>query len=110
MGGRMKGALQKTQSPVAAGQSAGQEAEAPIVVQPADLGKAEATLMAQLALRGHATHKLTSGGFLVVRQGCSRHCSDIEALEAFARQVGAIRADQAGTRLRSAPKERDYGD
>lgn len=83
--------FQKAQSPVAAGQSAGQEAEAPIVAQPVDDGKAEATLMAQLALRGHATHKLASRGFLVVRQGCSRHCSDIEALEAFARQVGAIR-------------------
>lgn len=83
--------LQKAQSPVAAGRSASQEAVELIVSQPVDDGKAEATLMAQLALRGHATHKLASRGFLVVWQGYSRHCSDIEALEAFARQVGAVR-------------------
>jgi hypothetical protein len=53
--------------------------------------KHESTLIAQLALRGHATHKLERGGYLVVWQGCSRHCGDLESLEAFARQVGAVR-------------------
>lgn len=52
--------------------------------------KHESTLIAQLALRGHATHKLERGGYLVVWQGCSRHCGDLESLEAFARQVGAV--------------------
>lgn len=53
--------------------------------------KHESTLVAKLALRGHATHKLASGGYLVVWQGCSRHCGDLESLEAFARQVGAFK-------------------
>lgn len=53
--------------------------------------KHERTLIAQLALRGHAAHKLERGGYLVCWQGCSRHCGDLESLEAFARQVGAIR-------------------
>jgi len=53
--------------------------------------KHEATLTAALALRGHAVHKLASGGFLVCWQGHSRHCGDLESLQAFARQVGAVR-------------------
>lgn len=53
--------------------------------------KLRSSLIAALALKGHACHELATGGFLVVWQGCSRHCGDVEALEAFARQVGAIR-------------------
>jgi len=52
--------------------------------------KHEATLTAQLALRGHAVHKLASGGYLVCWRGCTRHCGDLQSLEQFARQVGAI--------------------
>jgi hypothetical protein len=48
------------------------------------------TLRASLALRGHQVHVLAAGGLLVVWQGCSRHCGDVEALEEFARQVGAV--------------------
>lgn len=91
--------LQKAQSPVAAGQSAGQEAVEPIVSQYVDLGKAEATLMAQLALKGHAvyrvardtriSHPVPKDSYIVTRWGMVRHCTDLEALEAFARQVGA---------------------
>jgi hypothetical protein len=53
--------------------------------------KLESTLIAQFALRGHAVHRLEAGGYLVSWHNCSRHCLDLEALEAFARQVGAIR-------------------
>lgn len=53
--------------------------------------KVEATLTAALALRGHAVHKLATGGFLVCWLGHSRHCGDLESLAAFARQVGAVR-------------------
>lgn len=49
------------------------------------------TLRAALAIKGHAVHELRSGAFLVTWMNCTRHCGDIEALEAFARQVGAIR-------------------
>lgn len=63
------------------------------VAEPVTLAatKLVSTLQAALALRGHQCHKLASGGFLVVWQGCSRHCGDVVSLEAFARQVGAIR-------------------
>ena len=53
--------------------------------------KARASLVAALALRGYAVHELATGGFLVVWQGHSRHCSDLDELARFARQVGAAR-------------------
>ncbi|QHE86318.1 hypothetical protein [Hydrogenophaga sp. BPS33] len=56
-----------------------------------DAVKLQSTLQAALALKGHQCHALATGGFLVVWKGCSRHCGDVDALEAFARQVGAIR-------------------
>lgn len=52
--------------------------------------KRAATLQAQLALRGHVVHRIQGGGFLVTRYNMHRHCGDVESLEAFARQVGAI--------------------
>lgn len=51
-----------------------------------------ATLMAQLALKGQQVHALRTGGFLVTWSGYVRHCGDLEALEAFAVQVGAATA------------------
>lgn len=61
------------------------------VAQPSDqAGKRVATLIAQLALRGHVVHRIQGGGFLVTRHSMHRHCVDVESLEAFARQVGAI--------------------
>lgn len=53
--------------------------------------KLASTLQAALALKGHQCHVLATGGFLVLWQGHSRHCGDLDSLEAFARQVGAIR-------------------
>jgi hypothetical protein len=53
--------------------------------------KLVSTLQAALALKGHQCHVLATGGFLVLWQGHSRHCGDLDSLEAFARQVGAIR-------------------
>lgn len=49
------------------------------------------TLKAQFALRGHSVFAIEDGAFLVTRMGMCKHCPDIEALEAFARQAGAVR-------------------
>lgn len=51
-------------------------------------GKAVATLMAQLAIKGHAVHTLKDGGFLVCKYGYTHHAADFEALQAFARKLG----------------------
>jgi hypothetical protein len=50
-----------------------------------------ATLVAQFAITGYQVHALASGGFLVFRYGCVRHCSHIDSLEAFANEVEANR-------------------
>lgn len=57
----------------------------------ATTSKREATIIAALALKGHAVHRLATGGFLVSRWTGTRHCQDVESLDAFARQVGALR-------------------
>lgn len=49
------------------------------------------TLCAALALRGHQVHELASGEYLVTRWGLSRVCPSLDALQAFARQIGAVR-------------------
>ncbi|MDG5973725.1 hypothetical protein H010_00590 [Hydrogenophaga taeniospiralis CCUG 15921] len=55
------------------------------------LDKAVATLRAQLALRGIHCYDCTTGGWLVCDHTMSRHCPNVESLDAFARQVGATR-------------------
>ena len=57
--------------------------------QPPD-GKVIATLIAKLALAGHAVHQGQCGDFTVVQRnwGMSRYCQDAKALKAFAVQVG----------------------
>jgi hypothetical protein len=45
------------------------------------------TLIARMALAGHAVHKLQDG-FLVTRWGMSRHCPDLAALVNFGRVLG----------------------
>lgn len=49
------------------------------------------TLKAQFALRGHSVFAIEDGAFLVTRHGLCKHCPSIEALDAFAQQVGAVR-------------------
>lgn len=51
--------------------------------------KAISTVTAQLALAGHAVHAGACGDFLVSKWNMSRYCQDFEALQEFARQVGA---------------------
>ena len=51
-------------------------------------GKAVATQIAELALAGHAVHKLQCGDFLVCKYGYSHYAQDFEALLAFARKLG----------------------
>ena len=52
-------------------------------------GKTEATLIAKLALRGFAVHRLEVGGYLVAKWNLTRHCADLSELESFAQKVGA---------------------
>ena len=51
-------------------------------------GKAIATQIAELALAGHAVHKLQCGDFLVCKYGYSHYAQDFEALQAFSRRLG----------------------
>lgn len=82
--------LQKAQSPAATGLSAKETSDTAIVAQPLEERKHEATLMAKLALRGHAVHRMVEGGYLVVFHGYVKRCADLDALEGFARIVGAV--------------------
>lgn len=50
-----------------------------------------ATLKAAFALRGIHVYDATVGGWLVGAWNLSRYCRTLDDLEAFARQVGAIR-------------------
>ena len=50
--------------------------------------KAVATQIAELALSGHAVHKLQCGDFLVCKWGYSHYAQDFDALLAFARKLG----------------------
>ena len=50
--------------------------------------KAEATQIAELAVRGHAVHKGKSGDYLVCKYGLSRYCHDFDELQLFARKLG----------------------
>lgn len=52
-------------------------------------GKAFSTLRAQLAIRGVALKRLPGGGFLVRSWGMGRVLPDLQAVEAFAKKVGA---------------------
>ena len=83
-------APQKAQSPVGAGQCANEKADTAVVAQSLEQRKHEATLMARLALPGHAVHRVADG-YLVCRQGYVKHCADLQALESFAVQVGVRR-------------------
>lgn len=50
--------------------------------------KVTATLIAQLALAGHAVHKAQDGGFIVTKWGQTRYCANLAELAAFAQQLG----------------------
>jgi hypothetical protein len=50
--------------------------------------KAEATQIAELAVRGHEVHLLRDGGYLVSKYGHTHHAVDFAALQAFARRLG----------------------
>ena len=50
--------------------------------------KAITTLIAELALAGHAVHELRCGDFLVCKYGYSHYAQDFDALQAFARRLG----------------------
>ncbi len=64
---------------------------------PADFNaddKATATIIARLALEGHAVHRGRSGDFIASRWGMSRYCQDVAALQAFADLVGVRDASE----------------
>lgn len=52
--------------------------------------KREATLIAQLALAGHAVYKLADGGYLVSKWNLSYHADDFNDLAQFAQRLGVI--------------------
>ncbi len=52
-------------------------------------GKRIASLQAALALRGFELRPRHGGGWLIVRWNLVRDAGDLQAVEAFARQVGA---------------------
>lgn len=54
-----------------------------------DAGKYQATLTAQLAIKGFQVHPVTTGGFFVAKWNLTKFCPAIEDLQAFAEQVGA---------------------
>lgn len=55
------------------------------------LDKRVANVTAQLALEGFQVHAVTTGGYFVARWNLTKFCAAVEDLEAFARQVGAIK-------------------
>ena len=79
---------QKRETPLAGGAVAKQNTLAEIVAHESDENKALSTIVAKFALLGHAVHKLSDGGFVVVRWGMSRCCPDAAALGAFLAQIG----------------------
>lgn len=56
----------------------------------APLAKREATVTAQLALKGFQVHPVATGGYFIARWNLTKFCAAIEDLETFARQVGAV--------------------
>jgi hypothetical protein len=52
------------------------------------LRKALATLIAQLAMRGHAVHTIEGGGFFVCKYGHCYHAKDFADMQDFARRLG----------------------
>ena len=53
------------------------------------LRKRRETLAAKLALRGYELQQTADGAWLITRWNMARHATDLDAVEAFARQVGA---------------------
>mgnify|MGYP000511515574 CR=1 FL=1 len=51
--------------------------------------KALSSALAILALHGYAVLKGSNGDYSVSRRGISQGCDDLEALQDFARQIGA---------------------
>jgi hypothetical protein len=67
------------------------EAVATDDLQDADrAAKAAAALIEKLTLAGHTVHVNRFGSFMVSRWSMSRHCLDLESLQAFADQVGVL--------------------
>ena len=61
------------------------------IEEPTTQEKVRATLAAKLALAGgFVLLELADRTFLVTRWNSSRHCADLAAVAAFARQVGAL--------------------
>lgn len=52
--------------------------------------KEEITLIAKMAMAGHAVHRGKAGDFTACKYGMSRHCDDFAALKRFAILLGVI--------------------
>ena len=60
-------------------------------IEQAPTGKAIATLIATLALAGHAVHQLTDGSYLVSKYSYTHHAKDFAELQDFARKLGVTK-------------------
>jgi hypothetical protein len=56
-----------------------------------EANKAVMTLIAQLALAGHAVHQLHDGEFVVCKYGLTRHCQNFAELQEFAQKLGVAK-------------------
>ncbi len=67
------------------------KASGAILLKTAEPCKAESTLIAQLALAGHAVHRLADGGYLCSKWGYTYQAADFSELRAFAARLNVIR-------------------
>ena len=85
----MNGPPDKEESPAATGLSSNENTKTQSVGATGDhCNVIEQQTIAAMRLRGFAVHAADEG-FLVCRWNLSRHCPDLRALVAFARQAGA---------------------
>lgn len=88
-GGSTMSAAQKATGPDRANDQPRQETTHTENLQTAEANRKRlATLKAKFAIRGFAVIEATQG-YNVARWNLTRHCFDLDSLEAFARQVGA---------------------
>jgi hypothetical protein len=53
--------------------------------------KSEITLIAKLAIGGHAVQRLDGESYLVTKWGYSHHAADFAELQAFAKRLGVMK-------------------
>ena len=85
-------AAHKSEWPVAPGHIANQTINTADYLRTAQQRKAESTLIARLALAGHAVQKGRCDDYTVSKYGYSYYAQDFDALHAFAVRLGVCNA------------------